>query len=93
MSPAYHQDVFRADQFWFGMNRGVPDRDFYPPLWEKLKPFGFRAHWGKYLPGDVAYLKRQYPRWDDFMKVRARHDPQQVFVTDYWRKHLGIQPA
>jgi hypothetical protein len=24
------------------------------------------------------------------MKWRARFDPVQIFVTDYWRKHLGI---
>jgi len=93
MSPAYQQAVFRADQFWFGRNRGVPDRDFYPPLWERMKKFGFRAHWGKYLPADVDYLRNQYPRWDDFMSLRARLDPQQVFVTDYWRRHLGIEPV
>ena len=91
MSPAYQQDVFRADQFWFARNRGVPDRDFYPPLWERMRKFNFRLHWGKYLYPDVAYLKQQYPRWDDFMALRAQLDPHQVFVTDYWRRHLGIE--
>lgn len=92
MSPAYQQDVFRADQFWFEYNRGVPDRDFYPPLWERMRHFNYRAHWGKYLPTDVDYLKQQYVRWDDFMALREQLDPKQVFVTDYWRTKLGIVP-
>lgn len=92
MSPGYQQDSFRADQFWFEKNRGVPDRDFYPPLWERMKKFNYRLHWGKYLSEDVAYLRARYPRWDDFMNLRKTLDPHQIFVTDYWRKHLGIEP-
>jgi hypothetical protein len=51
----------------------------------------YRFHWGKYLADDSAsYLKRLYPKWDDFMRLRAELDPDQVFVSAYWRKHLGI---
>ena len=95
MSPAYGQDVVRIDIFWFGRNAEAPDQKFYPQFWNLLKGFDFRPHWGKYLPpGDgpqgVAYLRKNYPRWDDFMKLRAQYDPRQIFVTDYWRSHLGI---
>jgi hypothetical protein len=53
----------------------------------------FRLHWGKYLIPDPAYLRDLTPRWDDFMALRGRLDPDQLFVTDYWRKHLAIEPA
>ena len=99
MSPAYQRDVVKIDVFWFGANKGDPIALFYPQFWNALKPFGFRAHWAKYLPFKpdaptewLDYLRPQYPRWNDFMALRARMDPAQVFVTDYWRTHLGIPP-
>jgi hypothetical protein len=45
-------------------------------------------HWGKLLSPDVSYLRRQYPRWDDFLSLRSRLDPYHLFVSDYWRTHL-----
>lgn len=48
MSPAYNQNVVRIDVFWFARNAGSPAKTFYPQFWQLLKPFGFRAHWGKF---------------------------------------------
>jgi D-arabinono-1,4-lactone oxidase len=99
MSPSYGQDVIRIDVFWFGKNP-EPPYEYYEQFWKLLAPFGFRAHWGKYLPGrpdrpgDVErwrdYLRAQNPRWDDFLAMRERCDPDQVFVTGYWRERFGI---
>ena len=87
---SYHEDVIKIDTFWFEKSKGNPDSDFFPQFWELLKEFDYRLHWGKSLSGDAAYLNPLYPRWDDFMRLRAEMDPHQVFVTDYWRKHLAI---
>lgn len=93
MSPAYDEDVIKYDMFWFPLNRGNPATDFYPQFWELLKEFKFRPHWGKFLPDNAPELKTLYPRWDDFMRLRDQMDPHQVFVTAYWRGHLGILAA
>lgn len=100
MSAAYGRDVVKVDVFWFGKNKGDPIAHFYPQFWEALKQFNFRPHWGKYLPYSAAaptawmeYVRSQYPKWDDFMALRAQMDPAQVFVTEYWRRHLGIPKA
>jgi hypothetical protein len=95
MSPAYGHDVVRIDVFWFARNAEPPDQAFFPQFWRLLAKHDFRPHWGKYLPPPdsstgVGYLRKNYPRWDDFMRRRAAHDPGQIFVTDYWRRHLGI---
>jgi hypothetical protein len=93
LSPSYQEDVFRVDIFWFGYNAGDPVKDYYPQFWNLLmKEFKCRFHWGKSMPAAVPYLEKQYPKWKDFMALRAEMDPQQTFVTDYWRKHLGIAP-
>jgi FAD/FMN-containing dehydrogenase len=93
MSPAYRGPVLKIDTFWFAGSKIDPHEHFYPQFWELLKDLPYTLHWGKALSGDVEYLRRQYPRWDDFMRLRAQMDPDQVFVTDYWRRHLGIAPA
>ncbi len=95
LSPSHGAAMFRVDVFWFGKNAGSPAETFYPRFWELLQPFGFRAHWGKHLPPATPawrrYLREHTPRLDDFLALRARLDPHKVFLTDYWRAHLGIE--
>lgn len=100
LSPSYRGDMVRVDIFWFARNKANPVTDFFPQYWEVLKPFDFMQHWGKYLAYDrkdpdawVDHFKKRTPRWDDFMQIRQTMDPKQIFVTDYWVKHLGIQKA
>jgi D-arabinono-1,4-lactone oxidase/FAD binding domain len=92
MSPAYERDVFRVDVFWFALNGGDPEA-FYQHFWEILRPFAFRPHWGKCLPisaGWADYYAREIPRLKDFLALRDKLDPGQIFVTEYWREALGI---
>lgn len=100
LSPSYGSDMVRFDFFWFERNREDPVTTFYPQFWSLLERFDYRPHWAKSLPPassttGTAYLRKQYPSFDAFMEVRAELDPDQVFVTDYWREHLGIasEPA
>ncbi len=94
LSPAFGLDVIRIDVFWFANNTADPVA-FYQQFWELLAPYRFRPHWAKFLPaGDgsqgVPYLRSLYPQWDAWMQLRAQLDPDQVFVNDYWRQHMGI---
>ncbi|HYO57097.1 D-arabinono-1,4-lactone oxidase [Archangium sp.] len=98
LSPAYKQDVVRVDVFWFhDLFRSEDElKAFYQQYWELLREYDFRPHWAKYLPeGDMgpAYLAQRYPMWKQFLELRARRDPKQLFVTDYWRNALGIPKA
>lgn len=95
LSPSYGEPVVRLDVFWFSKNAGDPavKGGFYEQFWQLLKPFGFRLHWGKFLPEhDYAawaqYLHQQLPRLHDFLTLRERLDPQGMFLTDYWKRHL-----
>jgi len=97
MSPSFRRRSVRVDMLWFKSGKTNPDQAFYPQYWELLRPLSFRFHWGKHLsPAEsstgVAYRRavigeQLYQRW---MDLRARLDPDQIFVTDYWRGHLGI---
>jgi hypothetical protein len=94
--------VFRIDAYWFSGNPGDPAVTFYPALWELFRDAGipFRLHWGKfqpaYEPGDrtwVDYFAAQYPRWHDFLALRERRDPNNIFLTSYWRDRFGLWEA
>jgi hypothetical protein len=106
LSPAYttgddewKDGVFRVDPYWFADNAESPAESFYPGVWNLLREAGipFRLHWGKFQPvyerGDrdwVDYFRSQYPRWDDFLALRAERDPNDIFLTDYWRDRFGL---
>jgi len=95
----WKEGVFRVDAYWFEANPGDPSDTFYLRLWELLRDNGmpFRLHWGKYQPKTtpkdpewVEFFKTQYPRWDDFLRLRAERDPKDIFLTDYWRERFGL---
>lgn len=93
LSPSWDGDVVRIDVFWFGRNAGSPE-SFYAPIWDALEPYGFRPHWGKWLPPASpkwsAYYRQRYPKLERFLELRQQLDPDGVFATDYWRAHLGF---
>jgi hypothetical protein len=106
LSPAYtagddewSEGAFRVDPYWFADSAGDPAETFFPGLWKLLRDndVPFRLHWGKFQPacarGDrtwVDHFRAQYPRWDDFLRLRAERDPGNIFLTDYWRDRLGL---
>lgn len=98
----WRDGVFRIDPYWFAANPGDPSETFWPQFWELLRDndIPFRLHWGKYQPaaspgerGWVDYFKARYPRWDDFLALRAQRDPNNIFLTDYWRDRFGLWDA
>ena len=93
LSPGYGEDHLRINVFWFKGNAGDPDKH-YRQYWDLLEPLGYRLHWSKALPPakrlGADWFRSRYPHFDDFMAVRQQLDPEQLFVTDYWRARLGI---
>lgn len=100
LSPSYGHNVLRVDVFWYRANDGDPSNKaaFYDQFWCLLRNnnIPFRLHWAKFLPnydydGWAEYLKSQYSRWDDFMDLRAKSDPNDIFLTEYWSKRLNVK--
>jgi FAD/FMN-containing dehydrogenase len=98
-SGEYADGVFRVDPYWFADNAADPAKTFYARFWKLLRDHDvpFRLHWGKfqpeYEPWDrswVDFFRAQYPRWDDFLQLRAELDPNNIFLTDYWRDRFGL---
>ncbi|NIY13694.1 MAG: FAD-binding protein, partial [Nitrospinaceae bacterium] len=90
LSPSYGGDRVRINIFWFKKFQGEPDEIYFPQFWELLRAYDCRFHWGKYMPVDPEYLENQYPKWDAFLRIREEMDPDEIFLTDYWRERLGL---
>jgi FAD-linked oxidoreductase len=50
---------------------------------------GGRPHWGKLHYRDAESLRPVYDRFDDFLAVRDKLDPQRTFGNDYLTRVLG----
>ncbi|MGO3147276.1 MAG: D-arabinono-1,4-lactone oxidase [Leucobacter sp.] len=48
-----------------------------------------RPHWGKMHTQSAAVLSERYPRFNDFVGVRDRLDPDRVFTNPYLDRVLG----
>ncbi len=48
-----------------------------------------RPHWGKMHTLGRDELRARYPRFDDFLRVRDRLDPDRVFANEYLARVLG----
>lgn len=93
------EGAFRIDSYWFAANPGDPAKTFWPQLWELLRDrdIPLRLHWGKYQPPTssddrswVEHLAARYPHWNDFLRLRAERDPNNIFLTAYWRDRFGL---
>jgi hypothetical protein len=97
LNAAYGRAVLRFDPFMFHTDDAKPDKTHFPQFWELLRQFGFRFHWGKSLSEPESSTGPQYRRevagadvWDRFLLHRQTADPDGIFVTEYWRRHLGL---
>jgi hypothetical protein len=97
----WREGALRIDPYFFAANAITPNA-FFTPLWEQFRLRGvpFRLHWGKFQPevvaGDRTWVDcfaAQYPRWEDFLALRARMDPNNLFLTSYWRDRFGLWEA
>jgi D-arabinono-1,4-lactone oxidase len=98
----WRDGALRIDPYWFAANPGDPAETYWPQFWELLRDneIPFRLHWAKYQPasepgsrGWVDYFKDRYPRWADFLRLREERDPNNIFLTDYWRDRFWLWDA
>jgi FAD/FMN-containing dehydrogenase len=50
---------------------------------------GGRPHWGKLHSLDAEQLRERYPRFEEFVALRDRLDPERRFTNDYLGRVLG----
>jgi FAD/FMN-containing dehydrogenase len=57
------------------------------PLYQ---PLGGRPHWGKMNTLKAADFAARYPKWKDFLAVRASLDPDGRMLNPYLKQVFGI---
>jgi L-gulono-1,4-lactone dehydrogenase len=68
---------------------GVEYEPYFRAFEQVVIPLGGRPHWGKLHYRDAESLRSAYPRFDDFLAVRDRLDPNRVFANPYLDRVLG----
>ena len=64
-------------------------REYFSAVEEIMVAHEGRPHWGKLHRQDADSLRAVYPRFDDFLAVRDRLDPERRFENAYLRRVLG----
>lgn len=91
MSPNYNRDSChftlmtcnlspRTRQMYFNMVYDMFERLNYNP----------RYHFGKVVNLTPSQMRAIYPKFDDFLRVQSKLDPQGIFVNDMLEKLLGL---
>ncbi|WEK62578.1 MAG: D-arabinono-1,4-lactone oxidase [Candidatus Microbacterium colombiense] len=62
---------------------------YFEAVEEIMLAHGGRPHWGKLHTLDATQLRARYPRFDDFLAVRDRLDPEHRFGNRYLERVLG----
>jgi FAD/FMN-containing dehydrogenase len=69
--------------------KGMEYEPYFKDVEAILKNYGARPHWGKLHFQDSSDLARQYRRFEDFLGLRNRLDPQRVFANAYLTQVFG----
>eukprot|EP01063_Lacrimia_lanifica_P001991 TRINITY_DN11033_c0_g1_i1.p1 TRINITY_DN11033_c0_g1~~TRINITY_DN11033_c0_g1_i1.p1 ORF type:complete len:461 (+),score=171.64 TRINITY_DN11033_c0_g1_i1:74-1456(+) len=93
LSPMYGRDTAVVSFIGFGKPGQTCPPVIFAAYAEGLagiaRKHGGRPHWGKMNWATSAYLAPQYPRFDDFRKMRALQDPTGMFFNAYLERTLG----
>ncbi|GAA3759975.1 D-arabinono-1,4-lactone oxidase [Plantactinospora mayteni] len=68
---------------------GMPAEPYFRAFERIATELGGRPHWGKLHYRDAESLRPAYPRFDDFLAVRDRLDPDRIFANSYTAQVLG----
>ncbi len=72
------------------MYKGMPHQDYFKRIEEILQSYGGRPHWGKMHNMTLDQLHRLYPQLTQFLEIRSKLDPNNIFVNAYLGKLFNI---
>jgi L-gulonolactone oxidase len=82
---------YRRDSAYLAIHQyvGMPYEPYFRAFERVARDLGGRPHWGKLHWRTAEDLRPAYPRFDDFLAVRDRLDPDRVYANAYTRSVLG----
>lgn len=72
---------------------GMEYEAYFRGVEEIMGDYDGRPHWGKRHYLTARELAPRYPKFKSFLNVRAKLDPDGVFVNDYVKRCLGVESA
>jgi FAD/FMN-containing dehydrogenase len=69
-------------------NAGFPFMEFFRTIEPVFRDFGGRPHWGKKHTLQSNEISVLYPRWNDFLAVRKKMDPDGLFLNEHLEKQI-----
>ena len=85
LSPFHGRDSAAISVMMF---HRVPYRELFDGVEAIFRNHAGRPHWGKMHSARPPDLRRLYPRWDDFLRIRKELDPAGRFLNPYLRAVL-----
>ncbi|NLB46514.1 MAG: FAD-binding protein [Microbacteriaceae bacterium] len=92
----------RADELWLSTASGRQsgyiavhrywrdrDHEYFREVEALFRAHDGRPHWGKMHTMRADDLRTTYAKFDDFVSLRDRLDPDRIFANDYLRRVLG----
>jgi FAD/FMN-containing dehydrogenase len=86
LSPVHNRDSVAISVH---QNASLPYQAFFDDIEFILRAYDGRPHWGKRHSLQGESLSQLYPRWSDFMQLRRRLDPHNVFLSEQLAHLLG----
>jgi FAD-linked oxidoreductase len=86
LSTAYQRDSLYLA---FHTHRDAEHRDYFALLEPIMRAHDGRPHWGKVHTRTADDLRPAYARFDDFLAMRDRLDPDRVFANAHLERILG----
>lgn len=87
LSPAYQRD---SAYISFHMYRPMPYKDYFKKMEAIMLEYDGRPHWGKMHNLKADVLSKKYPKWNEFLEIRAKLDPNQTFINPYLKDLFGL---
>ena len=69
--------------------KGMEYQPFFRDVEDILRGYNARPHWGKLHYREAQELSTLYPRWNDFIALRDKLDPQRTFANAYTDSVFG----
>lgn len=83
--------AYQRDSAYIAIHQfvGMPYREYFDLFESIVGAVGGRPHWGKMHTLDADALRGRYPRFNDFVAMRAEMDPTGTFTNPYLDRVLG----
>jgi xylitol oxidase len=89
LSMAYQRDTVGFHFTWIKDEAAVAP--VVSALEAALAPFGARPHWGKVFSTAPETIKGLYPRYDDFVALMSRYDPEGKFRNEFMDRYFPVR--